>query len=146
MNLSKKTKELLSEISTLSGDTLQRSMDLARLLELSYVFEREQALDDLAFHAKFVTKSFELMNRIGKEGEGYDKLFSEFSSSITKCQSLITVLTEGAETSIAAYFSDTYCSVGERTMNDLMQLFHDLGWYKNYRIDTRHSASSRQGE
>jgi len=140
MTLSERTKELLSNIDTLSGNTLQRSRDLAQLIELSSAFKREQALDDLAFHAKFVTKSFEVMKRIGREGEGYDKLFSEFSASVKKCQSLIGTLTEGVEGTVVSHYSETYCSAGERTMDNLMQLFHDLGWYKNFRIDTRHST------
>ena len=139
MILSENTKKLLDKINVLSGRRLQRSMDLGTLIEIASVLGREQVLDDLAFHAKFLTKSFDLMQRIGKDGEGYDKLSSEFSSNVQKCQSLINALTEGSEGTTASHFTSTYCTVGEMTMDNLMQLFHDLGWYKNYRIDTKHA-------
>jgi len=140
MDLSQETKTIIARINEMSGNTLQRSMDLARLIDLSRRFNRGHVLDDLAFLAKFLSKSFEIMKRIGKEGEGYDKLFSEFSVNVTKSQYLIASLIEGSSDDVAAYFTATYCSVGEKTMNNLMQLIHDLGWYKNYRIDTKHTA------
>ncbi len=80
------------------------------------------------------------MKRIGKEGEGYDKLFAEFSTNIKKSQSFITTLAENAEPDVKAHFSISYLSMNDRTMENLMQLFHDLSWYKNYTIDSRQSS------
>lgn len=137
MVLSNSTKTLLSAVSEASGNRLQRSMDLARLIELAQVHSLQDRLDDLAFISKFLSKSFELMKRIGKEGEGYDKLFEEFSDNIQKSQRLIGELTAGAESTVKSYFSESYLSMGDSTMNNLMQLFHDLSWYKNYKIDSR---------
>jgi hypothetical protein len=137
MVLSNSTKELLSAVSEASGNRLQRSMDLARLIELAQVNSLQDQLDDLAFAAKFLSKSFDLMKRVGKEGEGYDKLFEEFSTNIQKSQRLIGELTGSAESTVKSYFSESYLSMSDNTMNNLMQLFHDLSWYKNYKIDSR---------
>ncbi|MFA6541269.1 MAG: hypothetical protein WCT99_06660 [Bacteroidota bacterium] len=137
MVLSNSTKELLSAVSEASGNRLQRSMDLARLIELAQVNSLQDQLDDLAFAAKFLSKSFDLMKRVGKEGEGYDKLFEEFSTNIQKSQRLIGELTGSAESTVKSYFSECYLSMSDNTMNNLMQLFHDLSWYKNYKIDSR---------
>ena len=67
MILQLKTKTLLLEINTSSGNTLQRSMDLGGLLEIADTHSQQALLDDLAFSAKFIVKSFELMQRISIE-------------------------------------------------------------------------------
>jgi hypothetical protein len=137
MVLSNSTKTLLSAVNDASGNRLQRSMDLARLIELAQVNSLHRQLDDLAFVSKFLSKSFELMKRIGKESDGYDKLFEEFSTNIQKSQRLIGELTGSAENSVKSYFLESYLSMSDSTMNNLMQLCHDLSLYKNYKIDSR---------
>ncbi|MDD8019000.1 MAG: hypothetical protein PHP42_11545 [Bacteroidota bacterium] len=140
MVLSQETKTLLSEINKASGNRLQRSMDLARLMELAYQSKKQSVLDDLAFRAKFLTKTFELMKRIGKGGEGYDKLLAEFSANVEKVQQHIRTLLETSTKEMQAHFSATYLSLGDMTMENLMPLLHDLSWYKNYHLDARHES------
>jgi hypothetical protein len=140
MNLSAETKSLLAKINDASGNRLHRSMDLGRLIELSSLSGQQGKMDDLAFFSKFLTKSFDLMTRIGKENEGYEKLFGEFTADVEKSQTLIQSLTANAPKDIQMYFSTTYLAMNDKTMSNLMQLFHDLGWYKNYQIDSRQSS------
>lgn len=94
-------------------------------------------LEDLAFSAKFLTKSFDLMKRIGKGGEGYDTIESEFTSQTEKSRNLITQFLEKAEPMTRSHFSGTYLSLDTIALQNLMQLFHDLSWYKNYLIDRK---------
>ncbi|KAB2924589.1 MAG: hypothetical protein F9K22_06145 [Bacteroidetes bacterium] len=133
MTLSPTTRALLSDIAAASAGRLQRSMDLGTLIELSVQRSLPSALDDLAFSAKFLTKSFELMKRIGKGGEGYDRLEQEFAAQMEKARAAITGLTAGSPAE--PHFSATYLSMDTDALQNVMQLFHDLGWYKNYRID-----------
>lgn len=137
MTLSQTTKSLLSEITAASGSTLQRSMDLGTLLEIGSQHSLKNILDDLAFSAKFLIKSFDLMKKIGKGGEGYDKLETEFTSQIKKSHALILQLLEQTDAMTKTHFSGTYLSMDTIAMQNLMQLFHDLSWYKNYLIDKR---------
>jgi hypothetical protein len=135
MTLRQTTKTLLSEINTLSGNTLQRSMDLGALLEVADLHSRQQVLDDLAFSAKFIVKSFELMQRIGKDGNGYEKIAGEFSAQIKKSQELLKQLLIPADAMTNAHFAGQYLEMNTLTLENLMKLYHDLSWYKNYRID-----------
>lgn len=137
MTLSRTTKELLASINTISGGTLQRSMDLGVLIEIAHRNAMQPALDDLAFIGKFLTKSFELMKRIGEGGEGFDKLESEFSAQTEKSRTIIAALVEKADAMTVSYFTSTYLAMDTVAMTNLIQLFHDLGWYKNYLIDHR---------
>lgn len=135
MILSQKTKSLLSEISSSSGNRLMRSMDLGTLIELAHQQSLTGVLDDLAFAAKFLSKSFDLMKKVGKGGEGYDKLETEFSAQMKKSHALINQLLEKSDAMTKAHFAQTYLSMDTVSLQHLMQLFHDLSWYKNYLID-----------
>ncbi len=137
MILSQHTKTLLSMINETSGKTLKRSMDIGTLIEIADQHSMQDQLNDLAFSAKFIVKSFELMQRIGKDGNGYDKLSQEFSDQIQQAQGLIKQFLDRADAMTKAHFTGNYLEMNTLTMQNLMQLFHDLGWYKNYQIDQR---------
>ncbi|MDP1678415.1 MAG: hypothetical protein Q8L88_16280 [Bacteroidota bacterium] len=137
MILSQHTKTLLSTINDASGKTLKRSMDIGTLIEIAEQHSMQDQLDDLAFSSKFIVKSFELMQRIGKDGNGYEKLSKEFSDQIQKAQALIKQFLDRADGMTKAHFAGNYLEMNTLTMQNLMQLFHDLGWYKNYQIDQR---------
>ncbi len=137
MILSQNTKTLLSNINNASGKTLKRSMDLGVLIEIAAQHSLQEQLDDLAFSAKFITKSFDLMQRIGNDGNGYQKLSEEFSVQIKKSQAMILKFLERADAMTKAHFIGNYLEMNTLTMQNLMQLYHDLSWYKNYQIDNQ---------
>ncbi len=137
MNLSQHTKALLSTINESSGNTLKRSMDLGALIEIAEQHSLQDQLDDLAFSSKFIDKSFDLMQRIGKDGNGYEKLSQEFSDQIQKSQNLIKQFLDRTDAMTRAHFTGNYLEMNTLTMQNIMQLFHDLGCYKNYQLDQR---------
>jgi len=138
MVLSLETKNLLEKISKTSGNRLLRSMDFAQLMELGHQTQQQNVLDDLAFRAKFIIKSHELLKRIGHGGVGYDKLIAEFSANIEKVREEIKLLIVYAASDVNMYFIATYLSMTDVSMKNLVELSHDLSWYKNYLIDFRH--------
>lgn len=131
------TKSTLAQISELSRNSLKRSLDLGALIQIAADNNAAAALDDLAFSAKFVTKSFDLMQRIGKEGNGYEKLAAEFAGQVQQAQGLLRSLLAGADAMTRAHFESDYLEMNTLTMQNLMYLFHDLSWYKNFQIDRR---------
>jgi hypothetical protein len=135
MALSQSTKTLLSQVNTVSGGTLQRSMDMGVLLETAQHHSLQTSMDDLAFLSKFLIKSFELMKRIGKGGEGYDKLEKEFTVQTERSRAIISLILEKADPMTQTHFRETYLSMETISLQNLMQLFHDLSWYKNYQLD-----------
>lgn len=137
MILSQSTRSLLSAVNAASGNTLKRSLDLGVLLEIAVDRSKQELLDDLAFSSKFIIKSFELMQRIGKDGNGYEKLSAEFTAQIAKSQSVLRSLLESADAVTRAHFAGDYLEMNTLTMQNLMQLYHDLRWYKNYQLDQR---------
>ncbi len=137
MTLSQETKNLLSEIGTSAGKPLRRALDLGALIEIARQHALEEQLNDLAFSSKFINKSFDLMQRIGRDGNGYEKISEEFSGQVKKSQEILTQLLQHADAMTRAHFSSEYLEMNTLTMQNLMQLFHDLSWYKNYLIDHR---------
>ncbi len=138
MILSQKTKTLLTSINKASGNRLKRSMDLGALIEISEQNSSQELLNDLAFSAKFISKSFDLMQRIGTEGNGYEKLSGEFSAQIKKSQQMIKQFLSLSDSMTKAHFTGSYLEMNTLTMQNLMQLYHDLSWYKNYQLDQHH--------
>ena len=116
---------------------MKRSLDLGTLLQIAEEHSKHSLLDDLAFSSKFIIKSFELMQRIGRDGNGYEKLSSEFTAQISKSQTVLRQLLDSSDAATQAHFSGQYLEMNTLTMQNLMQLYHDLSWYKNYQIDQR---------
>ncbi|MBW7889284.1 MAG: hypothetical protein H3C35_13165 [Bacteroidetes bacterium] len=140
MTFSKNTKELLAHITEASNNTLKRPMDLGALLEVSRQNDKQVVLEELAFISKFLIKTMEIIKRIGQNGEGYDKLYGEFSSNVVKSRELISSIIESAPIDVKTLFKSQYLFLNPTAMENIMKLYHDLSWYKNYLIDHRTNA------
>jgi hypothetical protein len=140
MDLRTTTVELLESLDALSGNRLTRQHDLGLLIDLAEDHQLRPVLDELSFNAKFVSKTFGLMKRIGATGEAYNRLSTEFTQSLTKIQNLVKVILAGAsDEQTRLKFSTTYLEMTSESLEQLLALCHDLGWYKNWLNDHRHS-------
>ena len=133
--LSTSTRELLEAVEALSANTLKRRNDLGILIGLAERNDARHTLDDLAFSAKFVVNVHGIMKRIGPGGEGYDKLGAEFSVHIEKATGLTGSLLASAPSSVQEQFAEAYFALTPAGLQNLLALFHDLAWYKNWLID-----------
>lgn len=110
--------------------------DVVRILIESARRENQtEVFEELVFLAKFLTKSFGVMQRIGVDGEGYDKLSAEFKLNMEKVVNLLTthrdVMKDDADrTMLSRFFSMT-----PRSLDDLMMLLNDLMLVKNWMLD-----------
>jgi len=137
MTLSPPTIAILGTLDTASRGQLKRRDDLGVLLELGAPPERAAALDDLAFRAKFLTRAFGIMQRIGREGNGYDRLESEFAANMDVARGHVRTLLRGAPDIVRDPFTASYLSMTPAGLSHLMALLGDLTWYKNRLLDTR---------
>lgn len=135
MPFSLSTSNLLLALERLSRNKLTRREDLGVLLDLAHDRGADQELEELSFQAKFAVRAFTIMKRIGREGEGYDRLTAEFGVSLDKVRTLVAALLQGAEHDIRARLSSTYLAMTPESMDHLLALLYDLSWYKNWRID-----------
>ncbi|MEW6509727.1 MAG: hypothetical protein AB1428_02075 [Bacteroidota bacterium] len=119
----------------MSGGTLGRRDDLGMLLDLGRAPARRQTLEELCFQSKFLHRAYGIMNRIGPNGEGYDRLASEFARSLDHAVALITGMLKDAPADARERFERTYLVMTHGGVESLLALCHDLAWYKNWLID-----------
>ena len=143
MDVSPLTSELLSRLDTFSGNRLNRKEDLAVLLELGSSPPWDSTLEELSFYAKFLQRTRVIMQRIGTQGEGYDRLSSEFSSSLEKALGLLRNLLGGAPADLRNRFDSVYLAMTQEGLANFIALCSDLAWYKNLSIDQHRKKEKR---
>ncbi|HTR99204.1 MAG TPA: hypothetical protein VML00_05585 [Bacteroidota bacterium] len=137
MELSKATSDLLLELDTLSGGSIKRRADLGILLECGRDGPGRKALDELSFFAKFLHRTHGIMARIGRDGEGFDRLLKEFTDASAKTTALLAQLLSGAPDDERRRLTATYLAMTPGALDNLLALCRDLSWYKNRLIDVR---------
>jgi hypothetical protein len=135
MQISHATDSFLATLDTFSRNRLTRRDDLGTLIELAALHNQRTVLDDLSFVSKFVCRVFGIMQRIGKDGKGYDKLSGEFSANLEKSTLLLQLLLRNAPVDVQQLFTTHYLSMTHEGLQNLLALFYDLSWYKNWLID-----------
>lgn len=135
MQLGQSTVELLSSLDALSNHKLTCRNDLGLLIELATLLERPDVLERLSFHGKFVSKTYGIMQRVGKENQGYENLTREFTVALEQVRTLVDTLLSSAPLETKQAFSSTYLSLTPESLRHLLALSYDLSWYKNWLID-----------
>jgi len=130
-------EDFVEELDEFSGGVLTRKTDLGFLLELASSNNEKDKFERLAFLAKFAGKSRKIMERIGRNGEGYDKIASELSAALEEVVTLLAHLTSFAPDAKSSRFSQTYLSHTPEALQQLFSLLTDISWYKNWTIDNR---------
>ena len=135
MVISQETSALISSVQEFSRNKLRHADDLAILVELSRLRRQDQVLDDICFLSKFLVNTTTVMQRIGPDGEGYDKLSREFSENLEKANTFVRLLVKEAPEEVKRHFVTTYFALTPVALESLMQLLYDVSWVKNWNID-----------
>jgi hypothetical protein len=144
MELTPATVSLLSELETFSGGTITHRSDLGMLLECGRSGADRDVLDELGFFSKFLHRTYGIMTRIGRKGEGYDRLANEFQEAVAKTRGLVTSLIAGSPEDVRERITATYLAMTQEGLENLLSLCHDLSWYKNWLIDTKRERKARK--
>ncbi len=135
MELLPSTVEFVSKLDSFSAHKLSRRDDLGVLIDLASRSGRSEILDELSFLAKFVSKCHAIMMRIGPGGQGYDKLMAEYTANLEKARTLLRSLFSSSTPNLQRHFESTYLDMSHQSLQNLLALFYDLSWYKNWQID-----------
>ena len=141
MTPSSSTVSLLAALDTASRGQLKRRDDLGILLDLGASPDQSAALVDLAFRSKFLTRTFGIMQRIGREGNGYDRLESEFAVNMDVVRGHLRSLLSGAPETVRDRFASSYLALTPGGLSNLMALLGDLAWYKNWLLDSKQARA-----
>ena len=129
------TQELLRELERSANKKLRYPEAIGAFFEAARASGRVDGFLEAAFLAKFVTKSFGIMKRIGVDGEGYDKLSSESESNLARASSLLRSLNEGLPEDLRKRHDDLFFSMKQESMGRFITLLEDLTTLKNWTLD-----------
>ena len=136
MTISEQTQSTLIQLEEYSKHTLRCRDFMASLLETALELFSLQLLDEISFHGKAILNIFQLMKRIGKNADGYEKLSAEFSEQTALLKSQLQEIIKNAEDEFRRNFRKTFLQQTQESFQQLMFLCEDLRTYKNWKIDT----------
>ncbi|HAL55965.1 MAG TPA: hypothetical protein DCP63_05705 [Bacteroidetes bacterium] len=135
MRIRPETAQFLRKLERSSKRKLHYPDEVGRLIDLSREINAPKAFEDAIFQAKFLAKSYVVMKRIGREGQGYDRLAMEFQSSLEKTMALLKVIVEKSPGEFRKRFEESFFSLEQDALSNLMKLLVDLSAVKNWMLD-----------
>jgi hypothetical protein len=135
MTIRPETTEFIAELEDHSGRKMSYPTEVARLLDGARRSNVLNEFEDLIFQAKFSTRTFGIMKRIGADGEGYGKLTAEFRSSVERASTLLKELVKGYPEEDGQQFHATFLAIDQDSLSKLMDLMQDLTLVKNWIVD-----------
>jgi hypothetical protein len=135
MTLQSDIQDLLREIEKSSRRKLNYPDEVGQILEEARQSRRTAQFEEVIFLAKFISKTFNVMNRIGADGEGYEKLSAEFESNIQKLSSLLKEILVDARDDIRQSQTALFLSLTPDSLERLMLLLRDLTAVKDWVVD-----------
>lgn len=135
MTLRPATATFLSDLEQFAGKNLPMREYVGTLLDLAREQGKMQVFEDLAFHSKFLSKSYDIMKRIGPDGEGYEKLATEFQTGLEKTNALVKTLVKESPDPVKEQFTASFFRLDHESLASFMNLLRDLAWVKNWMVD-----------
>jgi hypothetical protein len=129
------SKQFIDDLQQYSGRTLAFPQEIGFLVDQTRERGMEQLFLDVIFHAKFATKTKEVMSRIGPGVDGYDKLSVEFQTSIEKVSTLLKTIVKESSDEIKRHFVEDFFSLDQASFSRFTGLLEDLSWVKNWEVD-----------
>jgi len=137
MLLSPSTSTLVDALDVFSQHKLTRKSDLGILVELATQSDAKTVLDELSFTAKFISRTYGIMRRIGASDKAYDVLSGQFAEQLARAEMLGRTLLQHAPATTQANFTTAYYEKTQEALERHLALLYDLSWYKNWLIDHR---------
>lgn len=125
----------IDELERYARRSFSHKSELGQLLEFAWASNRMQIIEDAVFHAKFVTRAFEIMRRIGRDAEGFAKMEAEFKTSAEKALTLLRTLVKDSPDEMKQHFLQNFFSPSEENLPRVLSLFAELTWVKNWMVD-----------
>ena len=135
MSLRPETIQFLIDLESFSSRKLAYKEEIGALLDEAQASGRIQVFEDLVFFAKFLSKSYDIMKRIGPDGEGYGKLAGEFQLTVEKSTTLVKTLVKDSPEDLKLRFSGAFFRLDPESLSALMNLMRELAWVKNWMLD-----------
>ena len=127
---------LLLEIEKRNGKSFSFRQHVMNIIEVSCLSEMSDTFYRLIFLGKFLHNTNNMMNRIGKEGEGYEKLLNEFIDRTNEVVNILKKFVDVTSEEIRNELQNYKNIQTESGFKNFIKLMEDLSWLKNFELDT----------
>jgi len=128
-------KNFIDELEIYAKRKLNYPVEVGELLQIVMQTGSVSEFEGLIFQAKFLVRTQEIMKRISPGMDGFEKLSTEFQSSVKNSIDFLNMLVERAPSEVARKLIDTFIIMETDSVNRLMKLFSDLSYIKNWQVD-----------
>lgn len=135
MTVRPETEQFLSDLQRFASRLFVHKEAIAVLLDEAHARGSMQIFEDLVFLAKFLSKSYDILRRIGPDGEGFQKVSAEFQASLEKSNTLVKTLVKEMPEDVKQKMADSFLRVDQESMSRFMELMRELAWVKNWMVD-----------
>ena len=135
MNVRRDMKDFIDELERYAKRKLNYPVEVGELLQVVMQTGSVAQFEGLIFQAKFLVRTQEIMKRIGPGMDGFEKLSTEFQSSVKKSIDFLNLLVERTPSDVARKLTDTFIVMETDSFSRLMKLFSDLSWIKRWQVD-----------
>jgi hypothetical protein len=129
-------ENLLLEIEKRNGKSFSFRRHVMNIIEVSCLNEMSETFNRLIFLGKFLHNTDNMMNRIGKEAEGYKKLLSEFMDHTNEVINILKKIVDVASEEIRNELKNYTSIQTESDLKNFKKIMEDLSWLKNFELDT----------
>jgi hypothetical protein len=137
MNIRPDIEEFISQLEVYTKRKLNYPVEIGELLQIVKQTGLVSEFEGLIFQAKFLVGTQEILKRIGPGADGFEKLSTEFQSSVKKSIDFLNMLVERASSDVARKLTDMFIVQETESFNRLMKLFSDLSWIKRWHVDRK---------
>jgi len=135
MTAQPQTEQFLSDLQKSAGRLFVHSGTIGQLLDEARARGTMRVFEDLVFLSKFLSKTYDLLRRIGPDGEGFVKISAEFQSNLEKANTLVKTLVKESADPVKQKIVGTFLRLDQESMTAFMELLRELAWVKNWMVD-----------
>ncbi len=146
MDLSPDTENVLNYLDQVSGGGLRKRNDVGTLLELAAARGAHKEMNDLIFHGRHLFNLYTTLRKSSAGAEGYRVLEREFTTAIETVRSLLAQLLIEADEEQITRFNETYYSMTQGGVRNVLDLAHDLGVFKAVQNERKYGGPADEPE
>jgi hypothetical protein len=146
MNVRLDIKNFINELEVYAKRELNYPVEVGELLQIVMQTGLASEFEDLIFQAKFLVRTQKIMRRIGPGMDGFEKLSTEFQTSMKKSIDILNMLVERVPSDIARKLTNMFVVMETGSFSRLMKLFSDLSYIKNWQVDGKPLPYEKKSE
>jgi hypothetical protein len=127
---------LFASVQDAAHGTL-RHEDTVRDIIFGLIPEHEQILQKLGFNAKFLSRTWDVMRRLGRDDPARDQLKTVYTQELETTKAMLADSTSHMAEDRGNALQRKFLINESTAFTSLLELLRDLAWIQNVRLDRR---------